>query len=166
MDFNIFVMKDKQTETKIAFYSSIAIICIIIFLSLTSCKAKIQTIETHSTDTIYKSEVIKIDKPQLNKIFLDNICDSLGNLRPFKITYGTKSNNTTLIGKDNVIYLEQNVDSIVNSEIEKYKSSIKTEKEVIIKTVKRPFNLYSIILNVVLLLWTFRKPLLRLVKPI
>ena len=159
-------MKNKQTETKIAFYSSIAIIVIMIFLSLTSCKAKIQTIETHSTDTIYKSEVIKIDKPQLNKIFLDNICDSLGNLRPFKITYGTKSNNTTLIGKDNVIYLEQNVDSIVNSEIEKYKSSVKTEKEVIIKTVKRPFNLYSIILNVVLLLWVFRKPLFRLVKPI
>ena len=159
-------MKDKQTETKIAFYSSIAIIVLLIFLSLTSCKSKIQTIETHSTDTIYKSEVIKIDKPQLNKIFLDNICDSLGNLRPFKITYGTKSNNTTLIAKDNVIYLEQNIDSIVNSEIEKYKSSIKTEKEVIIKTVKRPFNLYSIILNVVLLLWVFRKPLLRLVKPI
>jgi len=159
-------MKDKQTETKIAFYSFMALIILLIFASLTSCKAKIQTIETHSTDTIYKSEVIKIDKPQLNKIFLDNICDSLGNLRPFKITYGTKSNNTTLIGKDNVIYLEQNVDSIVNSEIEKYKSSIKTEKEVIIKTVKRPFNLYSIILNVVLLLWTFRKPLLRMVKPI
>ena len=66
----------------------------------------------------------------------------------------------------NTLKLEVNVDSIKQVWEKEYKSSIKTEKEVIVKEVKRPFNLYSILLNFIFGLWIFRKPLIRLIKPI
>ena len=66
----------------------------------------------------------------------------------------------------NTLKLEVNVDSIKQVWEKEYKSSIKTEKEVIVKEVKRPFNLYSILLNVIFGLWIFRKPLIKLIKPI
>ena len=162
-------MENKQTETKIAFYSSIAIIVLLIFLSLTSCKSKIQTIETHSTDTIYKSEIIKIDKPQLNEIFIDNVCDSLGNLLPIYYTNVSNNTQTSLKSSKNSLILSVNVDSIVNSKVNEYKSSIKIEKkkDIEFKTpnwIKKLLAI-SLFLNVVLLIWIFRKPLLRLVKP-
>jgi len=81
-----------------------------------------------------------------------------------------QSNNTTLIGKDNIIYLEQNVDSIVNSKLNEYKSSLETEKKetpvhYIPNWIKKLLGI-SLLLNLFAGIWIFRKPLLRLVKPI
>ena len=131
-----------------------------------SCKSKKPYVETHSTDTIYKSSVIKIQKPQLNSLVIENICDSLNVLKPFRYTFISNNVKGTLKSEYNTLKLDVNVDSIVNSKVNEYKSSIKTEKEVIIKEIKRPFNLYSILLNVIFTLWIFKKPLLRLINPI
>ena len=157
-------MKNKVTETKIVYYSSITIILIMIFLLFTSCKVRKEIIETHSTDTIYKNSIIKIDKPQLNTIKIENVCDSLGRLK--MINYTSTSNNakTTLKTVDNSLILEVNIDSIVNSKVNEYKSSLKTEKQVIIKEVKRPLNLWVLLYAIATTLWIIRRPLMKLIK--
>jgi uncharacterized protein YcfL len=142
------------------------IIIILISWLFISCKSKKSYVETHSTDTIYKSSVIEIQKPQLNSLVIENICDSLSVLKPFNYTFISNNVKGTLKSVNNMLKLDVNIDSIVNSKVNEYKSSIKTEKEVIIKEVKRPFNLYSILLNVIFGLWIFKKPLIRLIKPI
>jgi len=139
---------------------------ILITWLMLGCKAKIASIETHTTDTIYRNEIVKIDKPQLNTIFIDNICDSLGVLKP--IYYTSTSNNvrTTLKSDNNTLRLEVNVDSIVNSKVNEYKSSLKTKETVLIKYKNKKIMWYSLGLNLLLLGWNLRKPLFRLIKPI
>ncbi len=131
-----------------------------------SCKSKKSYVETHTTDTIYKSSIIEIQKPQLNTLIINEPCDTLGILKPFNYTFVSNNVKGTIKSEHNTIKLEVNVDSIVNSKVNEYKSSIKTEKELIIKEVKRPLNLYSVILNVIFALWIFRKSLFRLIKPL
>ena len=140
------------------------LIIILIALTFLSCKSKKVFVETHSTDTIYKSSVVEIQKPQLNTLIIDNICDSLSIVKPFKYTFVSNNVKGTLKGMYNTLKLEVNVDSIKQVWEKEYKSSIKTEKEVIVKEVKRPFNLYSILLNVIFALWIFKNPLLKLIK--
>ena len=142
------------------------IIIILISLLFISCKTKKSYVETHSTDTIYKSSVIEIQKPQLNSLIIENICDSLSIVKPFNYTFVSNNVKGTLKSEYNTLKLEVNVDSIKQVWEKEYKSSVKTEKEVIIKEVKRPFNFYSILLNVIFVLYIFRKPLIKLIKPI
>lgn len=137
---------------------------ILISIFLLSCKSKKEIIEIHTTDTIYKKEVIKIDKPQLNSILIENVCDSLGNLKIINYTSTSKNVKTTLKSDKNNIKLEVNIDSIISSEIEKYKSSIKTIKTDEISEVKNPLNLKLLIYSILTTIWIFRKPLLKLIK--
>jgi len=130
---------------------------VLLLMLLFGCKAKVVSVKTHSTDTIYKSEIIKITKLQLTELVIDNICDSLGNLKPFKITYGTKDNNTTLIGKDNIIYLEQNVDSIVNSKVNEYKSKNTSSEIIKVKTKTPKLFWYLLIYSILATVYIFRK---------
>lgn len=140
------------------------IIIIIVSLLFISCKSKKSYVETHSTDTIYKSEVIKITPSQLNSIKIENICDSLGTLKPFTYTFTSGKAKGSLKAIKNGLELTYNIDSIVDVKVNEYKSTIKTEKEVIIKEVKNKLNLYSILLNVIFGLWIFKSPLLKLIK--
>ena len=144
------------------------LIIIVMFIAffLVGCKTKRIEHTIYKTDTIKTKEIIKIDKPQLNEIFIDNICDSLGNLKHIYYTNTSGAVKTTLKSDKNTLKLEVNVDSIVNSKLEQYKSSIVKEKEVLVKYKNKRLMWYSIILNVLLLGWIFRKPLLRLLKPI
>ena len=129
-----------------------------------SCKTKKSYVETHSTDTIYKSSIIEIQKPQLNSLIIENICDSLSIVKPFNYTFVSNNVKGTLKSEHNTLKLEVNIDSIKQVLEKEYKSSVKTKKELIIKEVKRPFNFYSILLNVIFGLWIFRKPLIKLIK--
>ncbi|GAG11588.1 unnamed protein product, partial [marine sediment metagenome] len=88
---------------------------IVIFCTLGSCKAKRIEHTIYKTDTITKSEIIRIDKPQLNTITLENICDSLGVLNPIFYTHTSDNVKTTLKSEHNTLKLEVDVDSIVNS---------------------------------------------------
>ena len=142
------------------------IIAILVLLLISSCKAKRVEHTVYRTDTIKTSAVIKIRAPQLNKIEIERPCDSLGNLKPFKYSFGTGNNKTTLKAVNDTIYLEQNIDSIVNSKIDTYKSSNVKEKEIFIQYKNKKLMWYSLIVNVLLLGWIFRKPLFRLIKPI
>ena len=136
---------------------------IVLAVTLLSCKSKKVYVETHTTDTIYKKEVIKIDKPQLNSIVVESPCDSLGNLKPINYVLSSNKVRTVLKTIDNKIYIEQNVDSIVNSKISEYVAKQKTHKEVIIKYKIPKWCYYSLLITLLLLVWTFRKfvPILR-----
>jgi len=153
-------MKENKTLNLIKFA-----IIIIVLIILCSCKAKRIEKTIYKTDTITRTELIKIDKPQLNTIKIENVCDSLGNLLPIYYTNTSNNVKTTLKSEDNTLKLEVDVDSIVNSRIEQYKSSITKEKEVFIKYKNKDIMWYSISLNLLLLAWIFRKPLLKLIKP-
>ena len=153
-------MKENKTINLIKFA-----IIIIVLIILCSCKAKRIEHTIYKTDTITRTELIKIDKPQLNTIKIENVCDSLGNLLPIYYTNTSNNVKTTLKSEDNTLKLEVDVDSIVNSRIEQYKSSITKEKEVFIKYKNKDIMWYSISLNLLLLAWIFRKPLLKLIKP-
>ena len=64
--------------------------------------------------------------------------------------------------------MEVNIDSIVDSLEKEYKSKTKTviQKEKVIKYKNRSWAWYSLIFNLLALGWIFRKPLIRLIKPI
>jgi len=142
------------------------IVILVVLLIIFSCRAKKEYTNTVTNDTIKINSIIKITPKQLNSLVIDQPCDSLGNLKPFSYTFGSGKNKTTLKAKNDTIYLEQNNDSIINSWKEEYRSSFKSKDKLVIKEVKRPFNLYSIILNIILAAWIFRKPLIRLIKPL
>jgi len=135
------------------------ILIILLALLFISCKTKYITSVETKTDTITTTKVVKIDKPQLNEIILENICDSLGQLK--QINYISRSNNTktSLKSSKNSLILNVNIDSIVNSELETYKSSLKTEfKEVVIEKRYIPkWVWYNLVVSILLIGWTFRR---------
>lgn len=132
-----------------------------LFLSCRSTKVK----ETIKTDTIYKSEIVKITPSQLNSIKIESICDSLGNLKQFKYVFSQGKSKTVLKTIKDTLYLESNIDSIVDSKVKEYKSSLISKKGVIKVPYIPKWVWYSLALNILLLVWLFRKPLFRLIKP-
>lgn len=142
------------------------IIIILISWLFISCKSKKVYITDFKTDTIYKSSIIEIQKPQLNTLIINEPCDTLGILKPFNYTFVSNNVKGTLKSEHNTIKLEVNVDSIRQVWEKEYKSSVSIKKERVEIPVKNKLNLYSVILNVIFALWIFRKPLIRLIKPI
>ena len=144
----------------------IVIILVLLISSLFySCKSRKVITEITKTDTIYKSEIIKITPAQLNTIKIESVCDSLGRLKSFNYTFTNGTIKTVLKTIKDTLYLESNVDSIVNSKVNEYKSSITKDKQVIIKEVKRPLNWYLLIYSLIASIYILRKPLIRLIKP-
>ena len=133
------------------------IIAILLLILLYGCKAKRIEKTIYKTDTIKTSAVIKIRAPQLNNIEIERPCDSLGNLKPFKYTFGTGNNKTVLKAVNDTIYLEQNIDSIVNSKIDTYKASSVKEKEILIQYKTPKLFWYLLIYSILLTVWTLRK---------
>jgi len=137
----------------------------IITLLLSSCKAKV--IKTNiQRDTIYKNKIVKITPPSVNEIKIENVCDSLGNLKEVK--YITKQGKVRTIVKtlENTLYLQVDTDSIKDIAVSEYKSTLKDKKETIIKFRVPKWAWYSLLINAILLAWIFRKPLFRIIKPI
>jgi len=140
------------------------VIFIIILYIFTGCAAKKVYVETKTTDTIYKKEIIKVSIPQVNKVFIDKPCDSLGNIIPFKhIIYNDKV-RTVIKTVNNNIVVEQNIDSIVDIRVREYISKNKSHEEVIIKYRVPKWCYYSLLITSLLLVWIFRKfiPILKL----
>jgi hypothetical protein len=140
---------------------------IIIFtiILLFGCKAKIVTIETHTIDTIKVEKIIKFTPSQLNSLVINTPCDSLGNLKPFNYSFGTDNNKVSLKGKNNTIYLEQNLDSIKQVWVKEQNISVKTS-DIVTKVPYIPkWCYYSLLINLLLLVWTFRKfiPILKFI---
>ena len=141
---------------------------LIIILSLSqflfSCAAKKVFVETKTTDTIYKKEIVRIAMPSLNKVYIDKPCDSLGNIIPFKHIIINDKVRTVVKTVNNTIVVEQNIDSIVDVRVSEYRSKNKSKKEVIIKYRVPKWCYYSLLITSLLLAWTFRRfiPILKL----
>lgn len=129
----------------------------IIYILFVSCKAKVVHTETHTIDTIKVEKIIKIKPSQLNSIKIENVCDSLGKLKTFKYIFGSGKDKTVLKMVNNTVYLEQNIDSIKQETIKEYKSSIKDSESLTIKTKTPKWVWYSLLINLLLLIWIFRK---------
>jgi hypothetical protein len=133
----------------------------LLIISLFSCKTKKIYLTESKTDTVRIEKVVKFTPSQLNELVISEPCDSLGQLKSFSYTLG--SGNDKLIVKtiDNKIYIEQNLDSIKQIwEKELIKSKEISEKIVEIPTI--PSYIYkiiitSLILNFILVIFTFRK---------
>ena len=136
----------------------------IIYILFVSCKAKVVHTETHTIDTIKVEKIIKIQTPQLNSIKIESVCDSVGALKQFKYTFTSDKVKVSLKTIKDTLYLTYNVDSIVDSRLNEFKSSYKSEKEVIIEKVKNPLNLKLLIYAIIATIWIFRKALLKLIK--
>jgi len=129
---------------------------------LTSCRAKSYTTDIQKDSTSVNT-VLKITPSQLNSLVIDEPCDSLGNIKPFFYTFKSGKAKTIVKTIHNKIYVEQNIDSIVDSEVTKYKSTLK-DKNVRVEVPYIPrWAWYSITLNSLLLIWTFKKPLLKII---
>ena len=142
----------------------------IIISTLFGCKSKIKTVEVRSTDTIYKTEIVKVSEPVFNEVFIESPCDSLGNLKPINIVTQTPKAKVTLKSVKNNLKLEVDIDSIVDSRVNEFKSSYKKEKQIITeyKTpgwIKKVLKI-SLLLNLLGTGWIFRSPLLRIIKNI
>lgn len=131
---------------------------LLVLISVFSCKTpKTVYKNVYHTDTIVSKEIIKVTQPRLTNLVVDEPCDSLGRLKP--IFYETKTPTKTLSIKniDNKLVIEEKQDSIIEINKEEKKISISETDEVKVITKAPKWIWYSIILNILLLGWTFRK---------
>ena len=107
---------------------------IILLLLLAGCASK-KTI-TEYKDRIVNDTIIKTKTEILVERFTDTLtieqpCDSLGNLKPFKQLISTKQGKVSLQGKNNVITAEIDLNGYKEIWEKEYKS--KLDKNIIIK---------------------------------
>jgi len=156
--------KQQQKDFKL----TIVFFLFLLIIILSGCRTKYKTIETTKTDTLRVEKIVKINVPQIQTVTIESPCDSLGNLKPINYTNTSGKVKTTLKSIKNNLVMEVNIDSIVDSLEKEYKSKTKTviQKEKVIKYKNRSWAWYSLIFNLLALGWIFRKPLIRLIKPI
>lgn len=93
---------------------------------VTSCAAKKSTIqvkEVVKTDTLVITKDRIIQKAVHDTIVIDNPCDSLGILKPFKQRLATAQGNVTIQTKGNAIEAVINLDSIQSVWENEYRST-------------------------------------------
>ena len=147
---------------------TIAILLVILSVLLTSCKAKKITTTEYKTDTIKITKIIKVTPKSLNELVIESLCDSLGNLKPINYTNTQGKVKTIIKTVNNTLYVEVDTDSIREIAVKEYKSSI-TDKVQVTEITKKyipKWVWYVLIYSILASVWIFRKPLLKLIKPI
>jgi 16S rRNA C967 or C1407 C5-methylase (RsmB/RsmF family) len=139
---------------------------IVILLLFTSCTAKkivTQTKEVVVNDTIILTKDRIVTKAVNDTILIDNPCDSLGILKPFKERLKTAQGEITIQSKNNVLEATINLDSIVQSIEKRYESKTvdtKEKSDTLKIKYKTPLWLvlsliFSVVINVLLLRFKF-----------
>jgi hypothetical protein len=110
------------------------LIILLLLSGLSGCAAKKRI--TEYKDRIINDTIIKTRTEVLVERFTDTLiinqpCDSLGNLKPFKQLISTKQGKVSLQGKNNVITAEINLNAYKEILEKEYKS--KLDKNTIIK---------------------------------
>ena len=110
------------------------------FASCVSKKLVTDIQERVKVDTIYKTKTIKEVERFTDTLVINKPCDSLGNLKPFKQLIKTKQGNVTLVGFNNQITQQIDLngykDVLEETYKTKYDSFVKNySKEVQIKIV-------------------------------
>lgn len=135
---------------------------ILLFLAVlaTSCAAKkttVQVKEVIKTDTLVITKDRIIQKAVHDTLVIDNPCDSLGILKPFKQRLVIAQGNVTIQTKGNAIEAVINLDSIQNVWEKEYKASaVSTAKNKTVETIRYKLPawaiIYMVIVTVLLLL--------------
>ena len=135
---------------------------ILLFLAVlaTSCAAKkttVQVKEVIKTDTLVITKDRIIQKAVHDTLVIDNPCDSLGILKPFKQRLTTAQGNVTIQTKGNAIEAVINLDSIQSVWEKEYKASaISTAQNKTVETIRYKLPawaiIYMLIVTVLLLL--------------
>tara|TARA_R110000796_G_scaffold69184_3_gene158021 strand:+ start:107 stop:544 length:438 start_codon:yes stop_codon:yes gene_type:complete len=134
----------------------------LVIILLTSCTAKkviTKTSEVIKNDTVIVTKDRYITKSVNDTIVIDNPCDSLGILKPFKERLRTAQGQITIQSKNNVIEATINLDSIVQTIEKRYESrmvNLKQSSDTLKIKYKTPFWVFlslafSVILNFILL---------------
>ena len=135
-------------------------ILLILIVIASSCASK-KTI-TEYKDRVVKDTIIKTRTEILVERFTDTLtinqpCDSLGNLKPFKQLISTKQGKVSLQGKNNVITAEIDLNAYKEILEKEYKSkldknTIIKEKEVIRYKTPLWLIIYSILITIICVL--------------
>lgn len=135
---------------------------VLLFLAVlaTSCAAKkttVQVKEVIKTDTLVITKDRIIQKAVHDTLVIDNPCDSLGILKPFKQRLVTAQGNVTIQTKGNAIEAVINLDSIQSVWEKEYKASaVSTAENKIVETIRYRLPawaiIYMIMVTVLLLL--------------
>lgn len=145
------------------------LLILLLILSLFSCKSKKVVSTKYVHDTINVTKVIKVTPKQLNTLTIDDVCDSLGQLKVFKYTLGNKGSQTIVTVDNNKLKIEQSLDSLYSIWEKQYIGKTENEKDTVyVDVVKSPFYLkyliwYSILLTLFVLI-RFRKSLLNIIS--
>ena len=126
----------------------------------TSCAAKkttVQVKEVIKTDTLVITKDRIIQKAVHDTLVIDNPCDSLGILKPFKQRLTTAQGNVTIQTKGNAIEAVINLDSIQSVWEKEYKASaVSTAENKTVETIRYKLPawaiIYMVIVTVLLLL--------------
>lgn len=104
---------------------------ILILLLIVSCKPQKEVVKTHFvSDTLIHHETKEIILPVKNITILDSPCkDSI--LKPINQTIKTEHSTLTIKSEGQKLVIEQDIDSIVNSRLEKILKQTEKKKEVV-----------------------------------
>lgn len=142
-----------------------AVVIIILLILIFGCKTKNTITTVTSKDSVRVEKILTITLSSLDEIVIEEPCDSLGHLKPFKYSTTSGKVKTTLQAKGDTLYLTKNVDSIVDLRIKEYKLTLTDKKEriVITKRYIPKWCWYSLGLNSLLLIWTFKRILIKFI---
>jgi len=122
---------------------------IILFLLMVSCGSKKVITETEyitKTDTLIVKKDRFITKKVVDTLFVENPCDSLGILKPFKNVLKTSNASITLESVNGNIEARINLDSIISSIESKYKTkAVEVVKENTSEIVKYRTHLWIVL---------------------
>jgi len=122
---------------------------IILFLLMVSCGSKKVITETEyitKTDTLIVKKDRFITKKVVDTLFVENPCDSLGVLKPFKNVLKTSNASITLESVNGNIEARINLDSIISSIESKYKTkAVEVVKENTSEIVKYRTHLWIVL---------------------
>lgn len=131
---------------------------ILVIVILSSCKAKTVYKREIVHDTIVEVRIERILQPYETIVEIESPCDSLGNLKP--IFFESKGEGKTISIKSvgNKIEIIEKVDTVIVYK-DVFKEHISTSDNLEIKEIRYipKWVWYSLGLNLILLVWTFRK---------
>lgn len=133
---------------------------LIMLATFMSCRTKKETIHTiKEIDSVYVFKTELKTAPIITRMQFSKLCDSAGNLRPINYFQNTGKAKIRIQTIRDTLYVDYDLDSVKQSAINTYKSSLKDEKLKETKVVYKPTKWlwYSLALNVLLLLFILRK---------
>lgn len=142
---------------------------VVLIICLFSCKTReISKKIIKQVDTLHVFKTELKTAPVKTTLHFSKLCDSAGNLRHINYFQNTGKAKIRIKTIRDTLYVYYNLDSIKQIAVEKYKASVKDIKNDNKKIIYKPTKMfwYSICLNILFLLFIFRKPITVLIRSI